>query len=320
MKKLCALLALLLLLWDAPALPAVKAASAETPDWSEPILDEPEEDIRDQRDLPFLEPGEAPIVTETSYFSEYVAIQITARRLEVKVNDRETHKSDVYIADIWVKTFECFLRAFPGEKWRSTKQTLTQLSESNGAILAMSGDSANNLAKGWEIINGEVMRDGTMSVNRTRDVGILYQNGKLVTLDARTFDSQAIKEAAERGEIWQLFLFGPMLLDENGHAMDRFNSKVTPINPRSAIGYYEPGHYCFVQVDGRQTPSKLEPGEKNWGVTLKTLSRLMEELGCKTAYNLDGGKTSQMYFNGQVISSPQGGGRLLGDILLVKEP
>ena len=51
-----------------------------------------------------------------------------------------------------------------------------------------------------------------------------------------------------------------------------------------------------------------------------SLSRLMEELGCKAAYNLDGGRTSQMYFGGKVISAPQDGGRRLGDIVLIREP
>ena len=37
-------------------------------------------------------------------------------------------------------------------------------------------------------------------------------------------------------------------------------------------------------------------------------------------YNLDGGKTSQLYFNGAVISTPENGGRKLGDIVLVREP
>ena len=102
--------------------------------------------------------------------------------------------------------------------------------------------------------------------------------------------------------------------------MTKFNSDVNPVNPRSVIGYYEPGHYCFVQVDGRGTKSKLEPGKKNKGLTLQNLSIFMESLGCKAAYNLDGGKTSQMYFGGQVISTPENGGRKLGDIVLVREP
>jgi len=318
MKKACALLCLLLLLSASVGTCAEDVFPAAT---DAPILAEEETPAKESAaPSPFLAPGEAPIITENSYVSENIAITITARRLEIPVNAKVTQKSDVYIADIWVKSLESFCRFFPGKKWRTTTQSIQKLSESSQAILAMSGDSANNLNKGWVIFNGEILRDGTKSVNRTRDLGILYRTGELVTISAKEFDSQKIKEEAENGEIWQLFLFGPMLLDEEGHAMTKFNSTVGPVNPRSVIGYYEPGHYCFVQVDGRQTKSKLEPGKKNKGLTLKNLSILMEELGCKAAYNLDGGKTSQLFFNGQTISTPQGGGRKLGDIVLVKEP
>ena len=91
------------------------------------------------------------------------------------------------------------------------------------------------------------------------------------------------------------------------------------LNPRTAIGYYAPGHYCFVQVDGRRTPSALEKGKKNAGLTLKNLSKLMESLGCKAAYNLDGGQSSLMYFHGKIHSTPYKNGRRLSDIVLIRE-
>ncbi|NLD83421.1 MAG: phosphodiester glycosidase family protein [Clostridiales bacterium] len=309
MKKLCSLLCLLLLLT------AFLPAGAE-----EEILPITEAQPPSSWEGPFLAPGSEPVWTENSYISENIAITITARRMEIPVNVKTIQKSDVFIADIRIRTLDCFQRACPGNKWKSTTQRITTLSENNQAILSMSGDSAANLTAGWVIINGEIARDGSKKGNRTRDLGILYRTGELVTVSAKEFSSENIKQEAENGEIWQLFLFGPRLLDDEGRAMTKFNSKVGPVNPRSVIGYYEPGHYCFVQVDGRQTKSQLEAGKKNKGLTLTSLSRLMEELGCKAAYNLDGGRTSQMYFGGKVISAPQDGGRRLGDIVLIREP
>ncbi len=67
----------------------------------------------------------------------------------------------------------------------------------------------------------------------------------------------------------------------------------------------------MVVVDGR--------GESA-GITLPALSQLFHDLGCTAAYNLDGGKTSQLYFNGSVISTPENGGRKLADIVLIREP
>ena len=43
--------------------------------------------------------------------------------------------------------------------------------------------------------------------------------------------------------------------------------------------------------------------------TMQQLSLLVEKLGCKVAYNLDGGQTSFMVWNDQVANVPSGGGR-----------
>ena len=75
--------------------------------------------------------------------------------------------------------------------------------------------------------------------------------------------------------------------DENGDAINGFTHSVAPKNPRTAIGYIEPGHYVFVVVDGRGM-------NKSYGLDLADLSSLMASLGCKVAYNLDGGGTSCM--------------------------
>jgi len=83
---------------------------------------------------------------------------------------------------------------------------------------------------------------------------------------------------------YQSWIFGPSLLDENGKAKKDFLtwSYIRELHPRTAIGYYEPGHYCFVVVDGRQK-------DYSRGMFLEELSQLFEQLGCKVAYNLDGG-------------------------------
>ena len=106
---------------------------------------------------------------------------------------------------------------------------------------------------------------------------------------------------------WQTWQFGPALLDENGEAKREFNSALYPPNPRCAIGYYEPGHYCFVVVDGRQERYSM-------GAHLRELSALMKKLGCKAAYNLDGGMSVQMYFNG-AFQNHTSGVRPIGDII-----
>ncbi len=54
-------------------------------------------------------------------------------------------------------------------------------------------------------------------------------------------------------------------------------------------------------VDGRTSESE--------GLTLYELAVFLQELGASCAYNLDGGGSSTMYFNGEVINQPTTNGR-----------
>ena len=124
-------------------------------------------------------------------------------------------------------------------------------------------------------------------------------------------DSFSAEDAIADGA-WQAWTFGPALLDTDGSALTGFSStgRIISANPRTAIGYYEPGHYCMVVVDGR--------GESA-GMTLPELSQLFSDLGCAAAYNLDGGNSSVMVWQDAVINDPSGGGRESSDALLIAE-
>ncbi len=70
-------------------------------------------------------------------------------------------------------------------------------------------------------------------------------------------------------------------------------------NPRTAIGVIDELHYIFLVSDGRTT--------QNAGLSLLELAQVMQDYGCTVAYNLDGGGSSTMVFNGQVINNPTDG-------------
>lgn len=256
----------------------------------------------------FLPQGAAPIQEPLFYQSENIRIQITPIRQQ---------KTDIYVADIYVRSTELFQRAFSQGKWKKPAEKVADMAQQHQAVLAMTGDNGHNLATGWVVGNGVYWRQ-TKSVKR--DMCILYRSGVMETIELQQVDNAVIKEKAANQEIWHAFLFGPALLDSEGKAKSTFNSTVNPANPRSAIGYYAPGHYCFVQVDGRGAPSKLEPGKKSTGLRLNELSLFMESLGCTAAYNLDGGQSSMLYFDGAILSSPYKNGRKTGDIVLIREP
>ena len=85
-------------------------------------------------------------------------------------------------------------------------------------------------------------------------------------------------------------------------------------NPRTAIGMITPLHYIMAVSDGRTDAST--------GLTLYQLAGVMKDMGCVTAYNLDGGGSSTMWFNGEVVNQPTSYGskiseRAVSDIVYI---
>lgn len=209
-----------------------------------------------------------------------------------------------HVVDMYVRDISCLKTAFANNKYGAGQRDwVYDTANENNAIAAINGDYYSARSEGVVLRNGELYRDGTFG-----DVCVLYWDGEMETYSAMGFNLEA---ALERGA-YQIWNFGPMLLDANGQTMTKFDSSVTSRNPRTVIGYFEPGHYCFVCVDGRSSESK--------GLSMSNLSKLMYDLGCVSAYNLDGGQTSMMTWNGSVINNPYKGGRKCSDIIMVGEP
>ena len=133
------------------------------------------------------------------------------------------------------------------------------------------------------------MRNGVEWENKLPlygDICVLYYDGTMETYSQKI--KRADVDAIYAKKPYQIWTFGPQLLVDGQVPASFANGKA---NPLCAIGYYEPGHYCFVLVDGRQRPYSV-------GLRMEELSELMYELGCAAAYNLDGGGSSTMVFNG----------------------
>ena len=238
------------------------------------------------------------VITDSSYSSPDIAITVTE---ETTANGRTTY----YLADIYVRDITCFQSALArGTYGSGYRDSISDMAVLSNALLAINGDYYGNTNEGVVIRNGVIYR-----ANRTNcDVCVLYYDGRMEVMPGSAFDMQ---QAIENGA-WQAWTFGPALLDTDGSALTSFAStgRIISANPRTAIGYYEPGHYCMVVVDGR--------GESA-GITLPDLSQLFYDLGCTAAYNLDGGNSSIMVWQDAVINDPSGGGRESSDALLIAE-
>lgn len=101
--------------------------------------------------------------------------------------------------------------------------------------------------------------------------------------------------------------FGPALII-NGQLAVNASSEVnqsSSSNPRTAIGQIAVGHYVCIVSDGRLTNEA--------GLSLLELAQEFQTLGCTQAYNLDGGGSATMWFNGRIINQPVNSGSTISE-------
>ena len=242
----------------------------------------------------FLKEGEEIISTDTAYKSNDISITLEEINTTLYYNNK-TYDVQYFVYDIYVRNVENFYTGANTTRLDFDKLIeKTQTDENLGltrdfAIAAVNGDYWGNANHTHVAVrNGELLR---YSDYITSDIMVMYYDGTMETIHPKDYNFKTIF-AKSPYQIWE---FGPSLLDENGKALDTedfddssYDSHVIgERNPRCGVGYYEPGHYCFVVVDGRSSDSM--------GMRIFQLADVFEELGCSVAYNMDGGDSSQAY-------------------------
>lgn len=241
------------------------------------------------------------VKTDSSYTSPNIAVTVEQRTLG-EGDELVTY----YVADVYVNSIDCFRTAFAKDTFgKNIKEGVLSIAERHNAILATSGDYYGMNASRTVIRNGTLYRQST----NDGDVCVLYRDGTMkIFYDGEAFDAAA---ETENGA-WQAWSFGPSLFQKDGSPITSYSGYLAKAHPRCAIGYYEPGHYAFVVVDGRSEGYSE-------GLTMVDLANLMKSLGCTVAYNLDGGQTAQMAFDGEIVNQPYNDGRDVSDILYIGE-
>ena len=270
----------------------------------ETVMEEPTEpDTRTEWQKKFAEHFSDEIIrTENSYKSPNVSITVETISYGEGKNKQTYHVADIYIASL-----ENFVTYTANNQVRSyDTQDVLEMSQVTDSLITIGGDFITYQKGGFLVRNGIVYKETTNNVS----ICALFPDGTMETYEPREYTIEDIKS---RGAV-QVWSFGPTLLDENGQVRSKYDMPraVSHNNPRSAIGYYEPGHYCFVVADGRQDGYAK-------GLTIPDLAKMFEGLGCTKAYNLDGGGSAVMTFDQKVYSKQSNGGRDLGDILLIRE-
>lgn len=172
----------------------------------------------------------------------------------------------------------------------------------NQAILAVNGDYYGANSQGYVIKNGVLYRESIRRDSENGDLAI-YADGSFAVIRETEISAQELLADG----VQQLLAFGPVLLEDGAVTVSDGDEvgKAMASNPRTAIGLVEPLHYVLAVSDGRTSESR--------GLTLVQLAQVMQEAGCTIAYNLDGGGSSTLYFNGRVVNNPTTNGRTIAE-------
>ena len=233
-------------------------------------------------------------VTDSSYKDDNISINL----IETTVNNTQ-----VYVADVTMNSSDYLKRAFAQNAYGTNVTAKTSVTAAdNNAILAVNGDYYGANSTGYVIRNGVVYRDTIREDSSNGDLAI-YKDGSFKII----YEDQISAEQLVNDGVVNLLAFGPALV-ENGEISVGTNQEVGQAmasNPRTAIGIIDENHYIIVVSDGRTSESE--------GLSLYQLAEVMKSYGAKTAYNLDGGGSSTLYFNGQVINKPTTGGNKISE-------
>lgn len=237
--------------------------------------------------------SESSTTTATSYTSDTKNITISK-----VTNGFGSNQVTYYVADVQLTDATDLKSAFAKDEFgRNIIQYVSEIAENNSAILAINGDYYGFREDGIVIRNGVIYRDSP-----AREGLAIYKNGTMEVYDETTTTAQKLLDEG----VYNTLSFGPALL-ENGEIISGIenleidtnfgNHSIQGTQPRTGIGIISDNHFVFIVVDGR------DEGYSR-GVTMMEFAQIFKDLGCTTAYNLDGGGSSEMWFRGKIINTP----------------
>lgn len=222
-----------------------------------------------------------------------------------------------YTADVTLTDATALRSAFARNTFgRNITEPVSTTARNNNAVLAINTDYYGFRNDGIVIRNGVSYRDKPVR----QGLGILRDGNLMLYDETKTSASQLLSANA-----WHALSFGPGLV-QNGKILSGIDTyeigdfgpvrpgalgSIQGKQPRTGIGTIGKNHFVMIVVDGRGAGGSS-------GVTMPEFAQLFIDAGAVTAFNLDGGGSSTMYFNGTVVNSASGGAeRATSDILYV---
>ena len=189
-----------------------------------------------------------------------------------------------------------FRRFLAGGEFGSDKQYVTtEMARSVNAVMASSGDFYGYRKYGAVVYEGQLRRFEGESV----DTCYITDDGDLLFTYRNELKSEEdAKKFIEDNNVRFSLAFGPVLLD-NGEIKvpaDYILGEVNGTFSRAAICQWDDLHYLVVNTSQEQSYIKRHK--------VRFFAQFIQDLGCKTAYALDGGQTTAIVMNDELVTLP----------------
>lgn len=268
---------------------------------------------KDEKIKPENKDNDKTNTTETETYSDNQKLSATSYKdenIKITITQYREYDSEIYVADVILSSPEYLKTALAKNTYgKNVTEKTSEIAKNNNSIFAVNGDYYGAQNKGY-VIRGGVLYRNTASTDN-EDL-VIYNDGSFEIISENEITAEELLENGAK----EVLSFGPALVEDGEIAVDENDEvgKAKASNPRTAIGIIDELHYVFVVSDGRTDESE--------GLSLYQLAQFMQVLNAKTAYNLDGGGSSTMYFNGEIINNPTTSGnsikeRSVSDIVYI---
>lgn len=237
--------------------------------------------------------------------------------LKIEIQRYDKKELVYWVADIETDDPENDIRtAMSGGSYQksfSVYRRTSDMAKEQGAVFAVNGDEFGFRGKKSEYRNPLVIRNGRLYYEDTRDIGemcALYKDGTLKIFRPGDLGNGSDMMKAGVKDVWWF----DCALVKNGEIPQSLIEVEESLEtaPYTAIGQKDRNHFIFIVVDGRGSNGSE-------GVTYTGMARLMKKYGAVTAYQLDGGGSSTIWFDGMVLNEPSDGTeRKISDIIYVR--
>lgn len=226
--------------------------------------------------------------------------------LKVSVTPKKTSYTKYWICHIQTFSTQQLCSALAGGTYGNPRTKTSAETNDHNGVIGINGS-------GFDYGSG-IPAPGKSMIKQGKVYNDTYSNGNImcVTRDGGMFTAIAgmtTEEMINRG-VWDTYCFGPTLV-ENGKVYEITSAfQQTYRYQRTVIGMVNPGDYYILIVDGKGAGGSQ-------GMTYEEMQKVMLDLKCQYAYNLDGGGSTTLVFKGRIINSltDNGAERPCADIL-----